>query len=172
MRPPVLLELLAPMDERSGVLAAEHSVGEFDQAPASSQQSTASASSTRHEQSPPSKGSSVCPICKASVTLQNVIPVYTRESHTDPRNMHPDLPSRPPGERPEPEPASVLAMQTFSNGSVAESFGYSTGQGYFPVVFGLNWQGASLFEGPATSKKTSYMLVGLSSLYFLIMFLL
>mmetsp|Transcript_40905 Transcript_40905/g.131550 ORF Transcript_40905/g.131550 Transcript_40905/m.131550 type:complete len:130 (+) Transcript_40905:134-523(+) len=91
----------------------------------------------------------------------------------DPRNgVHPDLPARPPGERPEPEPASVAAMQTFAHGGVPESYGYSAGQGYFPFVFGLNLQGASLREAPAMCKKTSYMLVGLSFCYAFTLFLL
>mmetsp|Transcript_40904 Transcript_40904/g.131547 ORF Transcript_40904/g.131547 Transcript_40904/m.131547 type:complete len:181 (+) Transcript_40904:81-623(+) len=117
---------------------------------------------------------SVCPLCKASVTAQNVIPVYARGGHrADPRNgVHPDLPARPPGERPEPEPASVAAMQTFAHGGVPESYGYSAGQGYFPFVFGLNLQGASLREAPAMCKKTSYMLVGLSFCYAFTLFLL
>ncbi|CAE8628751.1 unnamed protein product, partial [Polarella glacialis] len=119
-----------------------------------------------------STGSSSCPICKASVTIQNVIPVYTRGNQTDPRNTYPDLPARPPGERPEPEPASVLALQAFQNGGVPESYGYSAGQGYFPVIFGLNWQGASLLEAPSSAKSLSYMLIGFSALYFGILFLL
>eukprot|EP00913_Durusdinium_trenchii_P028842 g27044.t1 len=112
-----------------------------------------------------SKNTSACPICKATVTIQNVIPVYTRSQQSDPRNSYPDLPSRPPGERPEPEPASVLALQAFQNGGLPESYGYTSGQGFFPVIFGLNWQGSSLLEGPATSKWLSYALVGLSMLY-------
>merc|ERR1719362_2400466 len=117
-------------------------------------------------------GGAVCPICKASVTMQNVIPVYTRGNQTDPRNTYPDLPERPRGERPEPEPASVLAMQTFSNGGVADSYGYSAGHGYFPIMFGLNWQGASLLDPPTTSKSLSYMLVGFAVLHFLALFML
>ncbi|CAJ1345204.1 unnamed protein product, partial [Effrenium voratum] len=113
-----------------------------------------------------------CPICKASVTIQNVIPVYTRGSQADPRNSYPNLPSRPPGERPEPEPASVLALQAFQNGGVPESFGYTAGQGFFPVIFGLNWQGASLLEPPPSSKSLSYSLIGLSLLYFLVFLML
>merc|ERR1719491_2044301 len=107
---------------------------------------------------------SVCPICKASVTVQNVIPVYTRGSQTDPRNTYPNLPARPPGKRPEPEPASVLAMQTFANGGVPDSYGYTAGHGYFPVIFGLNWQGASLLEAPTVSKSASYTILGLAFL--------
>ena len=116
--------------------------------------------------------SSACPICKASVTIQNVIPVYTRSQQTDPRNSYPNLPSRPPGERPEPEPASVLALQAFQNGGLPESYGYTSSFGFFPVIFGLNWQGASLLEAPATSKTFSYSLLGLSLLYCFIFLLL
>eukprot|EP00434_Breviolum_minutum_P045925 symbB.v1.2.041286.t1/scaffold8016.1/size8171/1 len=112
------------------------------------------------------KTASACPICKASVTIQNVIPVYTRSNQSDPRNSYPNLPSRPPGERPEPEPASVLALQAFQNGGIPESYGYTSGQGFFPVIFGLNWQGPSLLEPPSTSKALSYSLLGLSLLYF------
>eukprot|EP00440_Ansanella_granifera_P060679 gb/GFBE01065766.1/.p1 GENE.gb/GFBE01065766.1/~~gb/GFBE01065766.1/.p1 ORF type:complete len:180 (+),score=14.57 gb/GFBE01065766.1/:1-540(+) len=119
----------------------------------------------------PRNGSS-CPICKASVTIQNVIPVYTRGSQTDPRNSYPDLPARPRGERPEPEPASVLALQAFQHGGVPESYGYKSSQGYFPILFGLNWQGASLFERPESAKSVSYMMIGLSLLYFFTVLLL
>mmetsp|Transcript_43375 Transcript_43375/g.80784 ORF Transcript_43375/g.80784 Transcript_43375/m.80784 type:complete len:175 (-) Transcript_43375:15-539(-) len=119
----------------------------------------------------PNSGSA-CPICKASVTIQNVIPVYTRGNQTDPRNSYPNLPARPPGERPEPEPASVLALQAFQNGGIPESYGFTAGQGFFPVIFGLNWQGASLLEAPSSSKTLSYSLIGLSLLYFLVLWML
>eukprot|EP00439_Symbiodinium_sp_Y106_P056748 s1206_g7.t7 len=111
---------------------------------------------------------SACPICKASVTIQNVIPVYTRGSQTDPRNSYPNLPARPPGERPEPEPASVLALQAFQHGGTPESYGFTAGQGFYPVIFGLNWQGASLLEAPSSSKRFSFSILGLSLLYFLV----
>ncbi|CAE7450954.1 RNF5 [Symbiodinium sp. CCMP2592] len=115
---------------------------------------------------------SACPICKASVTIQNVIPVYTRGSQTDPRNSYPNLPARPPGERPEPEPASVLALQAFQHGGTPESYGFTAGQGFYPVIFGLNWQGASLLEPPSSSKRISFSILGLSLLYFLVLWIL
>eukprot|EP00439_Symbiodinium_sp_Y106_P055216 s1206_g7.t1 len=115
---------------------------------------------------------SACPICKASVTIQNVIPVYTRGSQTDPRNSYPNLPARPPGERPEPEPASVLALQAFQHGGTPESYGFTAGQGFYPVIFGLNWQGASLLEAPSSSKRFSFSILGLSLLYFLVLWIL
>lgn len=114
---------------------------------------------------------SACPICKASVTMQNVIPVYTRGNHTDPRNTFPDLPARPPGERPEPEPASVLAMHTFANGGVPDSYGYVSGDGYFPLLFGLNCQGVSSLQSPS-SRRTSHMIMGLALLCSLVVFLI
>ena len=66
------------------------------------------------------------------MTVQNVIPIYS-SNQSDPRNTYPELPARPVGERPEPEPASVglfgarlplfqqvLALQAFQNGGVPE----------------------------------------------------
>eukprot|EP00418_Pyrodinium_bahamense_P087615 CAMPEP_0179074618 /NCGR_PEP_ID=MMETSP0796-20121207/33177_1 /TAXON_ID=73915 /ORGANISM="Pyrodinium bahamense, Strain pbaha01" /LENGTH=139 /DNA_ID=CAMNT_0020771843 /DNA_START=67 /DNA_END=483 /DNA_ORIENTATION=- len=132
-----LEQALEPVVTRCGHLFCWSCLHKWLNAPAAAQQSPAAqggASGTGG-----SRNGAVCPICKASVTMQNVIPVYTRGNQTDPRNTYPDLPARPPGERPEPEPASVVAMQAYANGGVAESYGYSAGEGYFPVVFGLNW---------------------------------
>lgn len=45
---------------------------------------------------------STCPVCKASVAKENVIPVYGRcGDNVDPRTRT-DIPSRPLGQRPDP----------------------------------------------------------------------
>mmetsp|Transcript_21825 Transcript_21825/g.40157 ORF Transcript_21825/g.40157 Transcript_21825/m.40157 type:complete len:181 (-) Transcript_21825:50-592(-) len=166
-----------PVVTRCGHLFCWGCLHQWLNAPGQSQATQASSSSQSSGVAPdPSTGASktgcVCPICKATVTMQNVIPVYTRGNQTDPRNVYPDLPARPPGERPEPEPASILGMQTFAHGGVPESYGYSAGFGYYPAVFGMNWQRGSILEPPSTSKSTSYLIIGLSCLYFAVLFLL
>eukprot|EP00931_Biecheleriopsis_adriatica_P088622 TRINITY_DN62900_c0_g1_i1.p1 TRINITY_DN62900_c0_g1~~TRINITY_DN62900_c0_g1_i1.p1 ORF type:complete len:203 (-),score=16.65 TRINITY_DN62900_c0_g1_i1:47-574(-) len=160
-----------PVVTRCGHLFCWACLHQWLSAPAASADQPRSRAAQLGTGSKPRNGSA-CPICKASVTIQNVIPVYTRESNSDPRNLYPDLPARPPGERPEPEPASVQALMAFQNGGVPESYGYTANQGYYPVLFGLNWQGASLLEAPSSSTSFSYILIGLSLLYFLVLFLL
>mmetsp|Transcript_56462 Transcript_56462/g.146759 ORF Transcript_56462/g.146759 Transcript_56462/m.146759 type:complete len:177 (+) Transcript_56462:82-612(+) len=108
---------------------------------------------------------SSCPICKASVTKQSLIPVLSPSSTTDPRHTYPDLPLRAEGEAPEPEPASAHAARGPAGGSVPAR-GYAPGHGYFPVLFGLNWQGASLRELPAVGGRTARVAIGLASIYF------
>ncbi|CAC5361818.1 E3 ubiquitin-protein ligase RNF185-like [Mytilus californianus] len=66
----------------------------------------------------------LCPVCKAGIDKDKVIPIYGRGStdKTDPREK---LPPRPPGQRPEPE----------NNGGAFPGFGL--GDGGFQMSFGI-----------------------------------
>jgi len=62
-----------------------------------------------------------CPVCKAGISTDTLIPVYTKEEAVDPRG-----PKRPAAERPEPVP-----NQDFSG----SEGGFQVGFGFFPGVF-------------------------------------
>lgn len=71
----------------------------------------------------------VCPVCKAGISKDNVIPLYGRGStnQQDPREK---IPPRPPGERPEPENQGPFQGFGFDGG-----FQMSFGIGAFPFGF-------------------------------------
>ncbi|KAI1288142.1 E3 ubiquitin-protein ligase [Halotydeus destructor] len=73
----------------------------------------------------------VCPVCKAAISKDKVIPLYGRNSSkTDPRAK---LPPRPPGQRTESEPYQPANFPGFgfSDGGFHMSFGI----GAFPFGF-------------------------------------
>eukprot|EP00795_Rhopilema_esculentum_P015857 gene15857-7182_t len=69
---------------------------------------------------------SVCPVCKAGISKDKVIPLYGRDNpkQKDPRE---NLPPRPQGQRPEPE----------NNFNPFQGFGFGNGTGGFQVSFGI-----------------------------------
>ncbi|XP_066596678.1 E3 ubiquitin-protein ligase RNF185-like [Prorops nasuta] len=71
----------------------------------------------------------VCPVCKAAISKEKVIPLYGRGAtkHEDPRN---NVPPRPPGQRSEHEPNVGFPGFGFGDGSYL-SFGIGT----FPFAF-------------------------------------
>lgn len=71
----------------------------------------------------------LCPVCKAAISKEKVIPLYGRGStnQQDPRTK---VPPRPAGQRVEPEPQQ---FQGFGFGDT--SFGMSFGIGAFPFGF-------------------------------------
>lgn len=92
-----------------------------------------------------------CPVCKAGVEEGKVIPLYGRGNSTDPRTKPvagPEIPHRPPGQRPEPAraahmhhgfgfmgvPAGPYATAQLGSFTVSASFGL------FPSLFGLQFQ--------------------------------
>lgn len=105
-----------------------------------------------------------CPVCKAGVTQENVIPIFlssaagkgpsvttNRMSHdkAETENRHRSeeersaeaIPNRPPAHRPEPMP--LFTGNNNMNGNYATQFGgvsFSTGFGFFPSLFGLQFQ--------------------------------
>jgi E3 ubiquitin-protein ligase RNF5 len=93
-------------------------------------------------------GEGTCPVCKASVSQENVIPIFIRGSNSsDPRARAAAgvdfIPSRPQAHRPEP------ADLNNNTQNVAFNFGYNaqiggisfaSGYGFFPSLFGLQFQ--------------------------------
>lgn len=73
----------------------------------------------------------LCPVCKAAISKEKVIPLYGRGStnQEDPRTK---VPPRPAGQRVEPEPAS-MGFQGFGYGD--GGFHMSFGIGAFPFGF-------------------------------------
>ncbi|KAI4486781.1 PREDICTED: E3 ubiquitin-protein ligase RNF185-like isoform X1 [Polistes canadensis] len=71
----------------------------------------------------------VCPVCKAAISKEKVIPLYGRGAtkHEDPRN---NVPPRPAGQRSEPETNLGFSGFGFGDGSYM-SFGIGT----FPFAF-------------------------------------
>jgi len=83
-----------------------------------------------------------CPVCKAGVSKENVIPLFIRGSEQDPRthiqSSDSSVPNRPVGRRPEPgNPVTVGANNL--NGQFG-GMSFSAGLGFFPSLFGLQFQ--------------------------------
>ncbi|EEY64640.1 uncharacterized protein PITG_16065 [Phytophthora infestans T30-4] len=79
---------------------------------------------------------SECPVCKAGVSEQNVIPVYARGADAaDPRG----IPHRPRGQRPDAEQLRRRRPYNFGifrgNGQ-GNAFSMSPTIGFFPALFG------------------------------------
>jgi len=71
-----------------------------------------------------------CPVCKAAISRDKVIPLYGRgSSKTDPRDKR--LPPRPQGQRSEPETNYNATFPGFGDGGFHMSFGI----GAFPFGF-------------------------------------
>jgi E3 ubiquitin-protein ligase RNF5 len=79
-----------------------------------------------------------CPVCKAGVSRENIIPLFIRGSEQDPRCKTPPrtegVPDRPAGRRPE--------AQQFdgTNNNQGGGMTFSAGLGFFPSLFGLQFQ--------------------------------
>ncbi|NP_001156217.1 ring finger protein 5-like [Acyrthosiphon pisum] len=75
-------------------------------------------------------GRQVCPVCKAVINKDKVIPIYGRgnSKQEDPRNK---VPPRPAGQRTEPDANTGFPGFTFGDGSFHLSFGI----GAFPFGF-------------------------------------
>jgi E3 ubiquitin-protein ligase RNF5 len=87
-----------------------------------------------------------CPVCKAGVTRENVIPLFIRGSVKDPRNNsplpgeHEDVPNRPSGHRPDPIAAQFQVNTQNARNMQYGGLSFSIGFGYFPSLFGLQFQ--------------------------------
>ncbi|KAF0683527.1 Aste57867_24384 [Aphanomyces stellatus] len=101
-----------------------------------------------------------CPVCKAGVTHDNVIPVYGRGSKSiDPRKegnssglpLEEGVPDRPRGQRPEPVPRR--GRHAFGLDSTQE-VAFSPMIGFFPSLFGLQFQHATQPLPHATHPMT------------------
>ncbi len=100
-----------------------------------------------------------CPVCKAGVTKENVIPIFIKgSSEGDPRSKvssQEQIPNRPLGHRPEPLAGGLIGNPLNANlnqfgGGVALSPGY----GYFPSLFGLQFQSFTT-GGPAAGTEAA-----------------
>lgn len=98
---------------------------------------------------------STCPVCKAGVTQDNVIPIFIRGSTNDPRNRSTDpvesnsnnIPNRPQGHRPLPpmldlhNPGNNMGNNAyFQYNNQLQGISVSTTFGFFPSLFGLQFQ--------------------------------
>ncbi len=85
------------------------------------------------------------------VTKENVIPIYGRgdDQKKDPRESKSGdgVPNRPPGQRPEPQ-ARAPNPGFNANPMQFGNFTFSAGVGYFPSIFGLQFQN---FVAPSTA---------------------
>ncbi|XP_055382569.1 E3 ubiquitin-protein ligase RNF185-like isoform X2 [Condylostylus longicornis] len=82
----------------------------------------------------------LCPVCKAAISKEKVIPLYGRNStkQEDPRNK---VPPRPAGQRSEPEPAPGFQGFGFGDGGFHMSFGIGAFPfGYFASSFNIGDQ--------------------------------
>ena len=92
-----------------------------------------------------------CPVCKAGVSRENVIPIFSRGCEQDPRGPNVsseavggDVPSRPQGRRPEPvqQPNANNAFPSDANTMNAQfgAVAFTGSFGFFPSLFGLQFQ--------------------------------
>ena len=114
-------------------------------------------------------GHTTCPVCKAGVTKENVIPVFVRGDDTDPRTR--DIPTRPSSQRPAPQPARNGPEFP---GMVQGQFGnlnFTAGVGFFPSLLGLQFQAfAQTGQGPTENRPlTEEELAQLNTSRFLMM---
>jgi len=86
-------------------------------------------------------GHNSCPMCKAGISEENVIPLFIRGSQQDPRTKK-DVPNRPNAHRPEPSP-----MGPRVGGLDPNTQQMSTAYGFFPSLFGLQFQNFAQPEG-------------------------
>lgn len=112
-----------------------------------------------------------CPVCKAGVTQENVIPIFIRGDGPmeDPRmktaaaaggggggvssatSEEGAIPSRPVGHR--PEPVTMPASPAINIGYNFAGVSFSAGFGFFPSLFGLQFQ--SFAPAPSSSSSGS-----------------
>jgi len=82
-----------------------------------------------------------CPVCKGGVTTNNVIPIYGRGRHSDPRKSTLSVPERPRAHRSASSPTHVEARSIARSIHLpirSDAGGMSAGFGLFPSLFGSN----------------------------------
>lgn len=99
-------------------------------------------------------GHTTCPVCKAGVTKDNVIPLYLQGGNNeDPRlkQTSESVPNRPSAQRPTPQPATHGAQFPGMHfaGAGGGGIAFSAGLGFFPSLFGLQFQN---FAPPAGAQ--------------------
>jgi len=85
-----------------------------------------------------------CPVCKAGVTPENVIPLYGRgmeevDPRSKPQQRDSNIPSRPTAERPDVQQPRFQGIPG-GFGINQGNFQFTTGVGFFPSLFGLQFQ--------------------------------
>ena len=123
-----------------------------------------------------------CPVCKAAVSRENVIPIFLGGSEQDPRTTERDVvgtrtseeesstPARPAGQRPDPVEMAAATLQANTEfGGVS----FNGNFGFFPSLFGLQFQNflpVSAGTGQTAAEQheafLSKTLVGLGSVVF------
>eukprot|EP01039_Chlorochromonas_danica_P007409 gene7409-8195_t len=107
-------------------------------------------------------GDGTCPICKAGVTQDNVIPIFIRPSVSDPRSRthampgNVGIPSRPQAHRPEPVDPHAQGGLFTTNGTYSAQLGgmtFSAGMGFFPSLFGLQFQSFAPAPAPGATDE-------------------
>ncbi|OWZ04162.1 Ring finger protein 5 [Phytophthora megakarya] len=91
---------------------------------------------------------SECPVCKAGISEENVVPVYARGAEAVDRRTHQQtsnngIPNRPRGQRPDAEQLRRRHSYNFGifNGSgQGNPFSMSPIIGFFPALFGVPYQ--------------------------------
>ncbi|XP_070571725.1 E3 ubiquitin-protein ligase RNF185-like [Ptychodera flava] len=94
----------------------------------------------------------LCPVCKAGISKDKVIPLYGRGNtkQEDPRQK---LPPRPPGQRPEPETHGPFQGFGFGDGGFQMSFGIGAFPfGIFASTFNFN-DGRPRAAAPGTPQN-------------------
>jgi len=93
----------------------------------------------------------ICPVCKAGIGRDKVVPLYGRDGdQKDPREK--PIPPRPRGQRPEPESSGGANGSQFGNMFNTGGFQMSFGIGAFPFGFfatNFNWGQDGYNQGPA-----------------------
>lgn len=96
----------------------------------------------------------ICPVCKAGIGRDKVVPLYGRDGdQKDPRDK--PIPPRPRGQRPEPESAGGANGGQFGNMFNTGGFQMSFGIGAFPFGFfatNFNWGQDGYNQGPAAGS--------------------
>jgi len=96
----------------------------------------------------------ICPVCKAGIGRDKVVPLYGRDGdQKDPREK--PIPPRPRGQRPEPESAGGANGGQFGNMFNTGGFQMSFGIGAFPFGFfatNFNWGQEGYNQGPAAGS--------------------
>jgi len=95
----------------------------------------------------------LCPVCKAGISKEKVIPLYGRgnTSQQDPREK---LPPRPQGQRSEPENSTGFGGFGFGDGSFQMSFGIGAFPfGFFASSFNFN-DGRPAAPSPGSSQHS------------------
>ena len=83
-----------------------------------------------------------CPVCKAGVSRENVIPIFIEGNKDDPRykaaGTGVELPSRPTGIRTNPQDYANIDANTGAQGQIG-GISFNGGFGFFPSLFGLQF---------------------------------